>query len=245
MRTRTGLPFSGCDGGRLRTAPIRDLKRPSGTMGTGTGPRVFGPAERTGGTPDLRIQDQPGRERGLRTDALPPAQKELRLRRGRAGPGFGPGAANPAWTQRFGAWTCQAEPRLRPRILPARFLVLRCLENAKAGKRNASSESAERRTARASALSGSLRGHRKGFGPDGLRRMRGQDLSWLPRLETAHRERPASAEPDAKGQWGPAAMPAPITVSGLRQRPHPFAFPRSGHAASLLRVLSSSRLRVK
>ena len=94
MRTRTGLPFSGCDGGRLREAPIRNLKRPSGTTGTGTGPKVFGPAERTGRTPDLRIQDQPGRRRCLRTGALPPAQKELRLRRGRAGPGFGPGAAN-------------------------------------------------------------------------------------------------------------------------------------------------------
>ena len=86
MRTRTGLPFSGCDGGRLREAPIRNLKRPSGTTGTGTGPKVFGPEERTGGTPDLRIQDQPGRKRCLRTSALPPAQKELRFRRGRAGP---------------------------------------------------------------------------------------------------------------------------------------------------------------
>ena len=39
-------------------------------------------------------------------------------------------------------------------------------------------------------------------------------LFWLPPLETAHCERPASAEPDAKGQWGPAAMPGPITVWG-------------------------------
>src|SRR5689334_8625457 len=93
-------------------------------------------------------------------------------------------------------------------------------EFAKVGKRDASSKSAERRTVRASALSGSHRGYREGFGPDGLRRMRGQDLSWLPRLETAHRERPVSADPDAKGQWGPAAMPAPITVWGdWRSRP--------------------------
>src|SRR3954462_11229215 len=90
---------------------------------------------------------------------------------------------------------------------------------ARARKRDASSESAERRTVRASALSGSHRGHREGFGPDGLRRMRGQDLSWLPRLETAHRERPVSTEPQTKGQWGPAAMPAPITVWGCEPSP--------------------------
>ena len=88
----------------------------------------------------------------------------------------------------------------------------------KAWKRNASSESAERRTARASALTGSHRGNRMGFGPEGLRRTRGRDLSRLPPLETAHRERPASAEPDAKGQWGPAAMPGPITVLGCPLR---------------------------
>ena len=45
--------------------------------------------------------------------------------------------------------------------------------------------------------------------------MRGQGSPWLPRLETAHREGFVSAEPDAEGQWGPAAMPAPITVWGL------------------------------
>ena len=102
MRTRTGLPFSGCDGGRLREAPIRNSKRPSGQVPSGmfwepapdqrSSDRRNGP----GRTPDLRIQDQPGRKRCLRTSALPPAQKELRLRRGRAGPGFGPGAANQA-----------------------------------------------------------------------------------------------------------------------------------------------------
>ena len=92
--------------GRGRACPSADakaagfVKRPSGTdtpsgeFGTGAGPKAFGPEERPGRTPDPRIQDQPGRKRCLRTSALPPARKELRLRRGRAGPGFGPGAAN-------------------------------------------------------------------------------------------------------------------------------------------------------
>jgi hypothetical protein len=78
--------------------------------GTGPGPTAFGPAERSGRTPDLRIQDQPGGKRCLRTGALPPARTELRLPIGRAGPGFGPGAANQAWTRGLGSWPCQAEP---------------------------------------------------------------------------------------------------------------------------------------
>ena len=94
MRTMAGLPFSGCDGGRLREAPIRNRDhlrvRPEPGPDQGSSDRRNG----SGGTPDLRIEDQPGRRRCLRTSALPPAQKELRLRRGRAGPGFGPGAAN-------------------------------------------------------------------------------------------------------------------------------------------------------
>ena len=45
MRTRTGLPFSGCGGGRLRAAPIRD-RCSFGRIGTGSGPTAFGPAER-------------------------------------------------------------------------------------------------------------------------------------------------------------------------------------------------------
>ncbi len=101
-RTMAGLPFSGCESGRLRKAPIRN-RHAFGFAGTGAGPTVFGPAERPGGTPDLRIQDQPGRKRCLRAGALPPAQKGLRFRRGRAGPGFGPGAANKVWTQGFGS----------------------------------------------------------------------------------------------------------------------------------------------
>jgi hypothetical protein len=191
-----------------------------GNSGPAPDQRPSGPRNGPGRTPDLRIQDQPGRKRCLRASALPPAQKELRFRRGRAGPGFGPGAANQAWTQGFGLWPCQAEPRLRPRILPDAVSRASAGEIARARKRNASSESAERRTARASALTGSPRGTLKGLRPwtdSGGCGARTQ--FWLPPLETAHCERPASAEPDAKGQWGPAAMPGPITVWGWQRIP--------------------------
>jgi hypothetical protein len=92
--------------GRWRACPSADamaagfVKRPSeadlpsGWSGTVPDQGPSGRRNGSGGTPDLRIEDQPGRKRCLRTGALPPAQKELRLRRGRAGPGFGPGAAN-------------------------------------------------------------------------------------------------------------------------------------------------------
>ncbi len=133
--------------------------------GTGTGPKAFGPAERTGGTPDLRIQDRPGRKRCLRASALPPVRKGLRFRRGRAGPGFGLGAANPVWTQGFGSWPCQGGTKASAEDPAGRECGVSALEERKAGKRDASSESAERRTVRASALSGSQRGNRKsGFG---------------------------------------------------------------------------------
>jgi len=103
MRTRTGLPFSGCGGGRLCTAPNRDLNGLRARQEPAPDQRPSGLRNGTGRTPALRSEDQPGRKRCLRASALPPAQKELRLRRGRAGPGFGPGAANQAWTQGFGS----------------------------------------------------------------------------------------------------------------------------------------------
>lgn len=218
--------------GRGRACPSAIAKaagfdqRPSGPgpssdgKGTGTGPKAFGPADRPGRTPDLRIQDQPGGKRCLRAGALPPARKELRLRTWSGRTGFRPGSCEPGvdpglrlmamsgGTRGFGRGSCRT-----------RFHGPRSMKAPMAWKRNASSESAERRTVRASALSGSHRGNLRGFGPDGLRRMRGQDLSWSPRLEKAHCGRPASAEPDAKGQWGPAAMPGPITVWGLAETP--------------------------
>ena len=87
----------------------------------------------------------------------------------------------------------------------------------KGGKRDFGSKSAERRTAGASAPSGSPPGKPDWVSaPFGLRRKRSQGFGLgLRNLETALRECLASqARSDAKGQWGPAAMPAPITVWG-------------------------------
>ena len=71
--------------------------------------------------------------------------------------------------------------------------------------------------------------NRQGFGPDGEPAGKPEGLRPqgtpedagpgpvpVTALEKAHCGRPASAEPDAKGQWGPAAMPGPITVWGTR-----------------------------
>jgi hypothetical protein len=149
--------------GRGRACPSANAKA-AGFDQRPSGPRTaFGPeGDRPGRTPDLRIRDQPGSKRCLRASALPPAQKELRLRRGRAGPGFGPGAAN------------QAGPGVSAHGLSGGTEALAedpaGRENGSFGfrdcqgrKRNASSTSAERRTVRAPALSGSHRGHLKGL----------------------------------------------------------------------------------
>lgn len=99
-RTMTGLPFSECESGRLREAPIPE-------------PSAFGREEpdqarhRTFGFKDL-----PRRKAGFRS-ARRHRRKRASARIGRAGPGFGPGAANRR-TQRFGAWTVRRNQGLRP-----------------------------------------------------------------------------------------------------------------------------------
>jgi hypothetical protein len=224
MRTRTGLPFSGCDGGRLREAPIRNPKRPSGQVPSGmfwepvpdqrSSDRRNGPRQDTGSS-----DSGPARQKAMSSDKRAATGSEgASAPEGSGRTGFRPGSCERGGTQGFGSWTVRRNQGFGQGSCRRRCRGLRSMTTPMAGKRNASSESAKRRTARASALTGSHRGHLKGFGPEGLRRTRDQDLSWLPALETAHCERPASAEPDAKGQWGPAAMPGPITVSGPSRR---------------------------
>jgi len=134
-RTMAGLPFSGCESGRLRKAPKRF---PGGLRARGR------PAGRT---PGLRVQDLSGGKRDFGSRAATGGTWGFGLWILRAGPGFGPGAAKPA-DPGLRSMDRQAEPRLRPR-------------NRQSGKRDASPKSAERRTARASALSGSPRGNLK------------------------------------------------------------------------------------
>jgi hypothetical protein len=103
-RTMTGLPFSECGSGRLRKAPTRN-QRPSGSR------------NRTGRTPDLRVQDQPGRRRDFGSRAATGEE-------GASAPdmsgrtGFRPGSCEAARTQGASPWTCQAEEKLRLRIPP-------------------------------------------------------------------------------------------------------------------------------
>ena len=174
-----GLPFSGCDGGRLREAPIRNRNglraRPEPAPDQGSSDRRNGQA----GHRISRSRTSPAE-----SDVLGRARCH-RLRRsfGSGGVGQDRVSARELRTRRnpgLRLMARQAEPRLRPRILPDAESRTSVRETARARKRNASSESAERRTARASALTGSLRGNPKGFGLKGLRRMRGRDLSRLP-----------------------------------------------------------------
>jgi hypothetical protein len=142
---------------RERTASAAPDQGPSGRRNGQAGHRIFG------------SRTSPA-ESEASAGALPPARKELRFRKrsGRTGfrsgscePGVDPGLrlmAMPRRNQGFGRGSCRT-----------RFRGLRPMKTGMARKRDASSKSAERRTARASALTGSQRGNRKGFGPDGLR----------------------------------------------------------------------------
>ena len=99
-----GLPFSGCESGRLREAP-------TGTKGL----RARG--NRTGGTPDLRFRTCPGGKRDFGQRAATGGEgASASDLSGRTG--LRPGSCETGRTQDFGPWTCQAEPRLRPRIPP-------------------------------------------------------------------------------------------------------------------------------
>ena len=193
MRTRTGLPFSGCGGGRLRAAPTRNPNglragcsfgsvgnrlRTNGLRALGTeqaGHRVFGsrtsPAESGafGQAHCHRLRRSFG-SGGVGQDRV--SARELRTRHGPRASAHDHVRRN----QGFGRGSC-----------PKRIHRLRPLMTLRVWKRDASSESAERRTARASALCGEPAGKPdKASAFAGPRRMWGQD----PVLVTAPRNRP-------------------------------------------------------
>jgi hypothetical protein len=139
----SGLARRGGESGRLREAPNRD-RMPSGGR------------NRAGRTPDLRVQDQPDGKRDFGSRAVTGMEEASAFEiSGRTG--FRPGSCETAGTRGFGSWTCQAEPRLRPRI-PRQPHQGFGGGVATAGTEGASPRSAERRTAKASALTGSQRG---------------------------------------------------------------------------------------
>ncbi len=231
MRTMAGLPFSGCDGGRLREAPIRNRN---------------GPRARPEPAPDQRSSDRRNGQAGHRIfgSRTSPAESEVfeqarchRLRRsfGSGGVGQDRVSARELRTRRnpgLRLMDRQAEPRLRPRILPNAGSRISVHGHARARKRNASSESAERRTARASALTGSPRGNPKRLRPRGTPEDAGPGPVPVTALEKAHRERPAAAEPDAKGTVGAGSDAGPHYCLGRAARRLVIAVPAGSHACS-------------
>ena len=207
-RTMAGLPFSGCESGRLREAPNgTESLRARGTGRRDTGPSGSGPARRKAGFRSAR------RHRRKRASA----------RICRAGPGFGPGAAN-------------GRPRISVHGLPGGTEASAedpagCgtgglgFRNREGGKRNASSKSAKRRTARASALVGEPAGKPgNGFG-----------RGWTP--EEAAKEPPAPM-PNSRSRPARNASPPRLGSTrrdsgGRRQRRPPLYF--NGFAARLIR----------
>ena len=176
-------------------------------------------------------------EGGTSVRASPPAETALRRRLRRAGPGFGPGAAKPA-DPGFRSMDAMAAPRLRPRIPPGSDPRPRP-RDWRGGKRSASSKAAERRTVRASALSGSQRENRAGLGRP---RTPEEAVRRTPGSTRRHSKPPnagrlaSQARFQAKGQWGPAATPAPITVrpspSPPMRRPNARKSPRPAALSS-------------
>ena len=100
-RTMTGLPFSECESGRLREAPIFGTER---LRAGGTG---------AGGTANLRVQRPAQAESGISVSASPPVEKGFGPdRSGRTG--FRPGGCEPA-DPALRRMDRQAEPRASAR----------------------------------------------------------------------------------------------------------------------------------
>gem|GEM_PF-3748313 len=195
---------------KLRACPLanaeaaRFVKRPPGTKGL----RALGTGKAGHRT---SVQDPPRQRRdfGLRV-ATGGKGASASDPSGRTG--LRPGGCEAAGTQSFGSWTCQAEPRLRPRIPPEAVSRASARGSAKAGKRDFGPESAKRRTARASALTGSPRGNRielrllSDSGGSGA----GACLGFRHSKSPGAKGLAFQARSDAKGQWGLAARSAPI-----------------------------------
>ena len=167
-----------------------------------------------GRTPDLRVQDQPGGKRDF-------GQRAATGEEGVSAPilpgrtGFRPGSCETGGP-RTSVHGRQAEPEASAED-PAINGTRASAEGPRWGEEGREFRTAERRTARASALVGEPAGKpapaSAGKGP---RRKRYREPPVLaPSLETARCGTPClPGQVPAKGQWGPAATPAPITVWG-------------------------------
>jgi hypothetical protein len=158
-------------------------------------------------------------ESGTSVGASPPAETGFRSSICRAGPGFGPGTAK-RQTQGFGSWTVrQTEASAED---PAAAGPGLRLEGPRGGHRDSGSGSAERRTARASALTGSPRGNRK------ERKLRKDPGASAPEPPAQVRDsKPPGADCLAFQAWHPPQRDS----GGWRRRQPPFPFEQAPFAA--------------
>ena len=145
---------------KLRACPLADakaagfVKRPSQIQ------RAFGlEDEGTGRTKEREFRKFCPAE-GRSSDRAPPPAKAGSFGSGAASgrTGLRPGSCEPGGTQDASPWTCQAEPSALSRKDPAGSKAGLRSGGGKAGTEGFGSRSAKRRTARASALTGSPRG---------------------------------------------------------------------------------------
>jgi len=104
-------------GGRWRACPSAEAKAAGFVKRPSVSQLPSGRRETVSGGEDLRVQHPAGRKRDLGQRAATGGTPGFGPRILRAGPGFGPGAAKPA-DLGLRLMARQAEPRLRPRILP-------------------------------------------------------------------------------------------------------------------------------
>jgi hypothetical protein len=159
---------------KLRACPLADAKAAGFESAHGI-QAAFGHVGDQFGTGGLRVEGtgQAGHrtfgsrtspaESGTSVRAPPPGEKELRLRICRAGPGFGSGAAKRREPRASAHGTVRRNERLRPFDPAGRGTGGFGRRNRQGGKRDFGSKFAKRRTAGASAPSGSPRGNRKGL----------------------------------------------------------------------------------
>jgi hypothetical protein len=175
---------------KLRACPLADAKaagfvkrprdpdRPTGTGGTHFGTGGFGRGNRLGRTPDLRVQDQPGRKRDFGSRAATGREAGFGLRIFRAGPGFGPGAAKRREPRASAHGPVRRNERASAfSIGPDAEPEASAEGTARAGNEASASTSAKRRTAGASAPVGEPAGKpERASARDGPRRRLGWDF---------------------------------------------------------------------
>jgi hypothetical protein len=174
---------------------------------------------RTGGTPDLRVQDRPGRKRDFGSRAATGSEGasasegsgRTGLRLGSCEPGRDPGLT--LMDLSGGTRASALDPAGRGTKGFGR-------RNRQSGKRSFGFESAKRRTARASALTGSLRGNPKRLRPwrdsGGCGALAGLfgASAWLPPLETARRGMPCFGKAEREGTVGAGSDVGPHYFGG-------------------------------